>query len=434
MANDEHLPDELDAPGSNDSPLDTEGAGDSFELPNWGGFGESADVPDVAALALTGESDEPDSGEPAPAWGDVQPEWLASTADVASDVLEGPAGEAAPTLADSDARLAEQQPVSPWAAPPEWGWRPDESPRDRDGSTPTQSVAPGAEASGAVGTHADEPIVDDVAPFRVETLRPVDDVAAVEAVAVVHEEPLEALADDESVEGEATAGVEVENLEGVVETVEAAATAERDETASPSAEHVDAHSHALARDADDAREALTEILDEIEREVVVDDSADSSTATPRASQLADQYVVFVLGGTNYAVPIGNVLEMNLVPKTTPVPNVPDWVRGVTNLRGNILPIIELRSFFGFSPLEQTGAGRMVVVRSLEDDMTTGLVVDSVRGRRDLVSTTIGAPAAPIEDKVAPFMRGVHGADGEMLVVFDMERFLASPEVRQFESD
>jgi purine-binding chemotaxis protein CheW len=398
MANDEHLPDDLDARGPNDSPLEAEGSGDSFELPNWSGFGEPADLPEVAMLAPQGASEEAASGDLAPAWGDVQPEWLAATADV--ERIDTPPEQ-----------VEDMPPVAPWAAPPDWGWQAEQSvPEGSDGDTSTLPV----------------PVHEVVAPEEGDGV----DLAA-------PDEPLEVLAVDADVAVEVPVEIEAEEIAAVeVEDVEPHATAaETVDEATPRDEPVEEVVVEVAeQSSDDAREALAEILDEIEREVVVDGSTDLSTDTVRSSHLADQYVVFVLGGTNYAVPMGNVLEMNLVPKTTPVPNVPDWVRGVTNLRGNILPIIELRSFFGFSPLEQTGAGRMVVVRSLEDDMTTGLVVDSVRGRRDLVSNTIEAPAAPIEDKVAPFMRGVHGTDDEMLVVFDMERFLASPEVRQFESD
>ncbi|HXU44077.1 MAG TPA: chemotaxis protein CheW, partial [Thermoanaerobaculia bacterium] len=64
---------------------------------------------------------------------------------------------------------------------------------------------------------------------------------------------------------------------------------------------------------------------------------------------AERSVVFLLGATRCAVPIDRVLEIGDVPAITPVPNVPAWVRGVANLRGDILAIVDLGAYVGLPP-------------------------------------------------------------------------------------
>ncbi|MEW6736839.1 MAG: chemotaxis protein CheW [Acidobacteriota bacterium] len=146
-----------------------------------------------------------------------------------------------------------------------------------------------------------------------------------------------------------------------------------------------------------------------------------------------RYVVFSLANTKYAIPISNVIEMGRIPRITPVPNVPEWIRGVTNMRGDILSVIEFRAFLGIAPLEQLDAGRMLIVRGGNDDLITGLIVDNVGGLRELSIDDIAMPSAPIKDKVAKFMKGVYDHHQELLTVLDLEQLLSSPEIRQLET-
>jgi chemotaxis signal transduction protein len=75
---------------------------------------------------------------------------------------------------------------------------------------------------------------------------------------------------------------------------------------------------------------------------------------------------------------------------------------------------------------------MLVVKTLGDDMTTSLVVDQIKGFVQLPKAGIQTPPMSREDKVAPYLIGVSEHAEQTLAVFDLERFLLSPEVRQFE--
>jgi purine-binding chemotaxis protein CheW len=147
----------------------------------------------------------------------------------------------------------------------------------------------------------------------------------------------------------------------------------------------------------------------------------------------EQHVVFSLAGNLYTVPIGNVMEIGHPPNTTPVPNVPPWLSGVTNLRGDIVSVVDLRAFLGIPTAAVGNPTRMLVVRTADEDLVLGFIVDSIRGIRRLESERIGAPAAAVDDHVAHYVRGTILQDGDFYVVMDMESLLHSGALRQFEA-
>jgi chemotaxis signal transduction protein len=147
----------------------------------------------------------------------------------------------------------------------------------------------------------------------------------------------------------------------------------------------------------------------------------------------EQHVVFSLAGTLYTAPIRNVTEIGHPPKTTSVPNVPPWLSGVTNLRGDIVSVVDLRAFLGMPAAAAGNETRMLVVRTTDDDLVLGLIVDAVRGIRRLESEGIGEPAAAVADNVAHYVRGTIQQDGDFYVVMDLESLLNSTALRQFEA-
>ena len=160
-------------------------------------------------------------------------------------------------------------------------------------------------------------------------------------------------------------------------------------------------------------------------------SPDSLDAGCRADQ-AGRYVLFTLAGSRYAVSVPHVLEISRVLPVTPVPNVPTWVRGIVNVRGEILSVIDVRSFLGSEETYQREENRMLVVKTKGDEIITSLVVDQVMGIIPLSATRLAISTAPTPGKAAPYLSGVYEHGNQVVAVFDLERFLLSPEVRQFE--
>jgi purine-binding chemotaxis protein CheW len=189
----------------------------------------------------------------------------------------------------------------------------------------------------------------------------------------------------------------------------------------------------LATDAEGSgQDSLADIISLIDFEMENGGNLLQPISRQIESKLSHQrYIIFQLENTQYAVPLSNVIEMGRVPKITFVPRLPDWVRGVTNLRGDILAVIDLRALLGIASANEIEFSRMLVVRSGQSELMTGLVVDQVKGIQELANDEIRPPVTFIEDKICDFLLGVHGSGEQLLAVIDMERFLMLPELRQF---
>ncbi len=95
---------------------------------------------------------------------------------------------------------------------------------------------------------------------------------------------------------------------------------------------------------------------------------------------AQQFLSFKLGGEEYGVDILKVQEIKGWEGATPIPNMPAYILGVINLRGTVVPIINLRAFFDMEALQFTKTTVVIVVRVIDEDKgerTMGLVVDAV---------------------------------------------------------
>jgi purine-binding chemotaxis protein CheW len=198
-------------------------------------------------------------------------------------------------------------------------------------------------------------------------------------------------------------------------------------------------SEVVAEPDEEASRLLDELMATIDGEVEEafgpGAMTDLATTEPTDQEEGEeQYIIFSLAESEYAILADNVREIGEPPNVTPVPNVPDWVLGVTNLRGDVLSLVDLRIFLDMEPTDYDEDTRVMVVHAQQDgsSVTTGLIVDLVSDIRYLPVDQITAPAAPIEDQVAPYLRGVHEHDGRLLAVLDFDRLLLSPEMRQFE--
>lgn len=194
----------------------------------------------------------------------------------------------------------------------------------------------------------------------------------------------------------------------------------------------------VAEPTEEASHLLDELMATIDQEVeeAFGPGATADIVSEEAIRAAgeEQYVIFSLAGSEYAVPADNVSEIGEPLNVTPVPNVPEWVLGVANLRGDILSLVDLRLFLGMEQVDYNEDTRVMVVHARQDaaSVSTGLIVDLVSDIRYLSVDRISAPAAPIEDRVAPYLHGIYEGDERLLVVLNLDRLLLSPEMRQFE--
>jgi purine-binding chemotaxis protein CheW len=189
--------------------------------------------------------------------------------------------------------------------------------------------------------------------------------------------------------------------------------------------------------ADSSGANASSLLESLLREIDAEQLANTHPTTPterrRDTQAHERYIVFELGNALLAVSMDNVVEIQRLPKYTRIPRVPAWLRGVTNLRGAVISLVDLREIAEMEPAEYDAARRMIVIRSLRADISTGLIVDRVIGIRNISAARIKPFSTAIQSPLTPFLRGTTEDTGRLVGVFDLERFLASETIRQFDT-
>jgi len=133
-----------------------------------------------------------------------------------------------------------------------------------------------------------------------------------------------------------------------------------------------------------------------------------------------QVVSFDIGTEEYAVDILEVQEIIRMVEITPVPKAPYYVEGVINLRGKVIPIIDLRLRFGLSAADRTKETRIVVVDVSR--IIIGLVVDSVSEVIRIPSSLVEPPPNGKQGG-AEFYKGVGRVEGRLLILLDLPRLL-----------
>jgi purine-binding chemotaxis protein CheW len=200
----------------------------------------------------------------------------------------------------------------------------------------------------------------------------------------------------------------------------------------PSSESAQSSEVSKSSELSDQPAILDELIAEIDQEIEQSDTTDIDATLPGETGDRAQYVIFTLAGGEYAVSIDSVTEVGRPLQTTPVPNVPDWVLGVANLRGDIISMVDLRDFLGMDMLRYKQYSRMLVSQARQEDLTIGLLVDRVSGIRYLSLDKVMTPTAPIEDRVAPYLMGVYEYEEKFLNILDFDKLLLSSEMQQFQ--
>ena len=126
-----------------------------------------------------------------------------------------------------------------------------------------------------------------------------------------------------------------------------------------------------------------------------------------------QVVAFKLRKEEYGFNILNVKEIKGLTDITRVPFASDFIKGVINLRGSVLPVIDLKKRLGLQDMEYTDDTRIVVVR--EDDLEVGMIVDAVTGVITLNGEHIDA-AKSVDNENSRFITGVGKVEEERLII------------------
>jgi len=138
-----------------------------------------------------------------------------------------------------------------------------------------------------------------------------------------------------------------------------------------------------------------------------------------------QLVVFTLAGEYFSVDIASVEGIIMLQDITKVPHAPVFVEGVTNLRGSVLPVIDLRKRFGYATQDTTRDSRIIVVTLGEKNV--GMIVDAV-SEVLTVSENVIEPPHPIVSTVdTAFIVGIAKLDEHLVILLNLDKVLSLEE-------
>jgi purine-binding chemotaxis protein CheW len=141
-----------------------------------------------------------------------------------------------------------------------------------------------------------------------------------------------------------------------------------------------------------------------------------------AVEATEHLATFFLDSEEYGVDVRQVQEIRRVTEITTVPRAPEFVRGVINLRGRILPVLDLKRKLGLGDVALERASRIVVVRVRERRL--GLLVDGASQVLKVPVSRIEAAPDEVIDKGGDYIRGVAKLDDRLIILIDLERALA----------
>ena len=145
----------------------------------------------------------------------------------------------------------------------------------------------------------------------------------------------------------------------------------------------------------------------------------------------DLHIVgFRVGTETFGVPITCVHEIVRVPDITSVPDSPEFVEGVINLRGKIVSVVDLRKRFGETKIDLGKKNRVIVVES--DNKLVGLIVDSASEVLRIPNADIEPPPSALQSSESSYVTGVGKLNNRLIILVDLKRVLHRSEPRKDE--
>jgi purine-binding chemotaxis protein CheW len=144
-----------------------------------------------------------------------------------------------------------------------------------------------------------------------------------------------------------------------------------------------------------------------------------------------KYLVFHLGREEFGIRVLNVREIMGIQDITAVPHTPPYVKGVINLRGKVVPVVDLRLKFGLPPQEYTARTCIIVVQARGDSglMFMGVAVDGVAEVLNLAAGDIEDTPDFGDGTATPYLLGMAKVKGRVKILLDIERVLTGQDLQ-----
>lgn len=134
-----------------------------------------------------------------------------------------------------------------------------------------------------------------------------------------------------------------------------------------------------------------------------------------------QLVVFKLGREFYGISILQVQEIKRMAEITRVPHAPDYIKGVINLRGSVLPVIDLKKCLDLPPGENTESTRIVIVKV--EEIVFGVIVDAVAEVTAIDTASIEPPNTIVSGINAQYLSGVGKFEDRLIIMLNLEAII-----------
>lgn len=147
-------------------------------------------------------------------------------------------------------------------------------------------------------------------------------------------------------------------------------------------------------------------------------------------------IVFKLGAESYGIKIEQVKEVTVTPSVTRMPRTPDFIKGVANIRGDIIAIMDLEERFGIRPVVSENEKLTSYTLVIEaKEYSIGLVVKEVPQSLNLAVSKIDKTPAFLQDIAVQesYIDGIAKVDNRLIIVLDMYKILSSDEIKQLSS-
>jgi purine-binding chemotaxis protein CheW len=145
---------------------------------------------------------------------------------------------------------------------------------------------------------------------------------------------------------------------------------------------------------------------------------------------ADQYLTFTLGDEHYAIDVSKVKEVLEIQPITRIPKTPDYMRGVINVRGGVVPIIDLRKKFGMEEVEET-VDTCIIVLEIElqrETVNLGAVADTVSEVIELPREKIEPPPKIGTKLDTAFIDGLGKYEEQFLIILNIDKVFSEEEI------
>jgi purine-binding chemotaxis protein CheW len=152
----------------------------------------------------------------------------------------------------------------------------------------------------------------------------------------------------------------------------------------------------------------------------------NSPVTEATSHDGGKFLTFFLADEEYGLEILKVQEIIGMLPITPVPRAPEFISGVINLRGKVIPVADLRLKFGMDTIEQTNETCIIVVRT--EGIHMGIIVDKVSEVLDIAAEDIEDAPSFGADVNTDYILGIGKSDGKVKLLLAIERVLSTQEV------